>query len=81
MNYRAEFVDGVLLGFDLGSDIPFLSQPTWPDGTAWANKAEALGWFDVLVKSFTDLTAPIVGDGPGNHPQPRSVPEVTELPQ
>jgi hypothetical protein len=71
--YRAEFVDGVLLGFAGDDEIPFLSQPTWPDGTAWANKAQALNFFDVLVASFTDPTSPIVGDNPENHPKAREV--------
>lgn len=75
MAFRAEYKDGVLLGFDDNNDAPFLSQPTWPDGTPWANKAEALEFFDVLVTSFTDPTAPIVGDNPTNHPQPRLVVE------
>jgi hypothetical protein len=80
MNFRAEFTDGVLLGFD-GSDVPFLSQPTWPDGTAWASEAEALEFFDVLVTSFSDPSAPIVGDNPGNHPQERVVVEESESPE
>lgn len=73
MKYRAEFVDGVLLGFDGVNDAPFLSQPAWPDGTAWANEAEALDFFDVLVTSFTDPTAPVVGNNPAEHPVERPV--------
>ncbi len=75
MSYRAEFKNGVLLGFDGVNDVPFLSQPTWPDGTAWANEAQALEFFQVLVTSFTDPTAPIVGDNPDNHPQERLQPK------
>lgn len=75
MSFRAEFTDGVLLGFETESDVPFLSQPTWPDGTAWANEAEALEFFEVLTTSFTDPTAPIVGDNPTNHPKEREQPE------
>ena len=80
MIYTAKFEDGILLGFD-NNDAPFLSQPTWPDGTAWASEAEALEWFDVLVTSFSDPTAPIVGDNPGNHPQERVVVEESESPE
>jgi hypothetical protein len=75
MSYKAEFTDGVLLGFDGISDVPFLSQPSWPDGTPWANEAEALEFFQVLTTSYTDQTAPLVGDNPGNHPQARLEPE------
>jgi hypothetical protein len=81
MKFRAEFVDGVLLGFDGVNDAPFLSQPTWPDGTAWANEAEALEFFDVLVTSLTDESAPIVGNNPANHPQERLVIEESESPE
>jgi hypothetical protein len=78
MIYTAKFEDGILLGFD-NNDAPFLSQPTWPDGTAWASEAEALAWFDVLVTSFTDASAPIVGDNPTNHPKERVVTQSPEL--
>lgn len=81
MKFRAEFVDGVLLGFDGVNDEPFLSQPSWPDGTEWANEAEALEFFDVLVTSLSDESAPIVGDGPGNHPQERLQPEDSVTPE
>jgi hypothetical protein len=72
MSFRAEFRDGILLGFD-GNAAPFLSQPTWPDGTAWANEAEAKAWFEVLVASFTDPTAPLPGNNPSAHPVERPV--------
>jgi hypothetical protein len=75
MSYRAEFIDGVLLGFEAESDVAFLSQPSWPDGTPWHNEAEALEFFEVLTASFTDPTAPLVGDNPSNHPQARLEPE------
>jgi hypothetical protein len=75
MNYSAQFVDGVLLGFDGENEAPFLSQPCWPDGTPWANEAEALEFFEVLTTSFTDPTAPLVGDNSSNHPQARIEPE------
>ena len=71
MSFRAEVVDGVLLGFDGVNDAPFLSQPSWPDGTAWASEAEALEWFDVLVTSLTDEDAMLPGNNPANHPQER----------
>lgn len=72
MTYSAVFENGVLLGFD-GNTEPFLSQPTWPDGTAWVNETEALAWFNVLVTSFTDPTAPMAGNNPAEHPVERPV--------
>lgn len=71
MTFHAQFTDGVLLGFDGKNEQPFLNQPTWPDGTPWADEAQALEFFDVLVASFSDPNAPIVGDNPANHPQAR----------
>lgn len=71
MKFTAEFVDGVLLGFDGVNDEPFLSQPTWPGGDAWANEAEALEWFDVLITALTDEDALLPGDSRANHPQER----------
>ena len=70
MTFSAKFEDGVLLGFD-GNATPFLSQPSWPDGTAWASEAEALAWFDVLTTSFVDRTAPLAGNNPAEHPVAR----------
>ena len=81
MSFSAEFVDGVLIGFDGVNDVPFLSQPTWPDGTEWANEAQALEWFDVLVTSFTDQDSPLPGDNPSNHPQERLQPEDSVTPE
>jgi hypothetical protein len=81
MKFRAEFVDGVLLGFDGVNAEPFLSQPTWPGGDAWANAAQALEWFDVLVAALTDENALLPGDSAANHPQERLVIEESESPE
>lgn len=70
MTFSAKFENGILLGFD-GNDAPFLKQPTWPDGTSWANEAEAREWFRILTTSFTDLTAPLAGNNPTEHPVKR----------
>jgi hypothetical protein len=36
---------------------PFFYQPDWPDGTPWADRAEAQGWADAFIE---DLLAPAV---------------------
>ena len=71
---NAEFIDGVLIGFDGINPEPFIQQPTWPDGTAWKNATEALAWFDVLANALTDPTADLPGDNPKNHPVKRPAP-------
>lgn len=73
---RAEFINGVLIGYDGINPEPFLHQPAWPDGTAWKSESEALGWFNVLVLSLTDPTADLAGDNPQNHPVPRPKVEI-----
>jgi len=55
------------------NDAPFLSQPTWPSGDAWANEAEALEWFDVLVESMSEETAPLPGGNRDSHPVERLI--------
>jgi hypothetical protein len=75
MTFTAKIENGILYGYDAENDAPFLEQPAWPDGTPWANEAQALEFFDVLVVSFTDETAPLVGDNPSNHPKAREVVE------
>ena len=72
---NADFIDGVLIGYDGINPEPFLHQPAWPDGTAWKNEAQARAWFDVLVTSLTDPTADLAGDNPKNHPIKRPKPE------
>lgn len=33
------------------AEKPFCFQPTWPDGTEWANADEAKGWAELLIES------------------------------
>jgi hypothetical protein len=46
------------------SEIANIMQPHWPDGTPWANPAEATAWAEQHILSQTDPTA----DYPGNTP-------------
>jgi hypothetical protein len=37
-----------------GQEDPTIFQPTWPDGTPWANEAEATSWAEVYISSLED---------------------------
>ena len=41
-----------------------LEQPTWPDGTKWASKAEAEAWAKAWLAHRDDETKPMPGNGP-----------------
>lgn len=47
------------------SDVPFLYQPHWPDGTPWASKEEAEGWILAKIEELTNPDHTVV---PGNNP-------------
>lgn len=49
---------------------PFLYQPTWPDNSPWATRAEAEFWAEALVKMKEDFRNGRPGEGPDNafHP-------------
>lgn len=42
---------------------PSINQPTWPDGTAWAD-GEAEAWAEQYILSIEDETADLPGDSP-----------------
>lgn len=41
-----------------------LVQPHWPDGTPWADTAEATAWAVAKVAEYEDPTAPAAGNSP-----------------
>jgi hypothetical protein len=74
---RYEIIDGEVLIFDQGAEIPFLRQPFWPDGTAWgAGEAEA--WAEQVILAMTDPDADDAGDSPDAPTKPKYVPEEPE---
>jgi hypothetical protein len=52
---------------------PFLFQPNWPSGDAWADKAEAQAWVELYIEALSDLSAELV---PGVSPDKPVVPRV-----
>lgn len=61
--------DGVKI-FEHGQSIPFLLQPTWPDGQEWAD-GEATAWAEAKVAELTDATAELAGTNPQQPTRPR----------
>lgn len=76
---RFEIENGVVFIYDQDSDVPFLKQPTWPNGDAW-KKGEAEAWATQMILALTDPTADLAGPSRDHHPEPRPVeePPVTE---
>ena len=44
---------------------PVIIQPNWPNGTAWANSAEAESWAQLCIAAMEDPSAPDAPAGPG----------------
>ena len=58
-----------------GSDIPSLRQPTWPNGDAWTDAAEASAWAELYLASITDETAPFAPNARGEAGAPKPTDE------
>lgn len=54
--------DKLAITFDVNGAA--VVQPTWPDGTPFASKAEAESWADVFVGWLADDSAPQPGNTP-----------------
>ncbi len=65
--------------FREGQEAPVIFQPDWPNGTPWADKAEATSWAELYVRSFEDAE---VAELPGDSPEEptRARPEAPEVP-
>ena len=50
------FVDGTLFIDD--GETTFLEQPCWPDGTPWADEADARAWADQLIYDMDNPPPP-----------------------
>jgi len=72
---RYEIVDGEVLIYEGENEVPFLRQPTFPDGSPWgAGQAEA--WAEQAILAMTDPDADDAGDSPDAPTKPKYVPEV-----
>lgn len=58
---------------------PFFYQPTWPNNTEWASKAEAEGWVKAFINALENPESEfLAGDGPDAPLKPRKAPEATD---
>lgn len=69
MRYRYEIDDlNVVRIWDLENpnedNLPFMLQAKWPNGTPWANSAEAASWAEQAILSLVDETADLPGNSP-----------------
>jgi hypothetical protein len=71
---------GVLRLFDGVNAEPFVIQPNWPNGQAWAD-GEAEAWAEQLILALTDVDADDAGDSPDAPTKPKYVDEIIELKQ
>ena len=72
---RYEIVDGAVLIFEGDNETPFMFQPTWPDGSDWA-EGQAEAWAAQAILAMTDPDADDAGDSPDAPTKPKYVPEV-----
>lgn len=80
MSHRIELVEfegkpNTVEIFDGEAAAPFLRQPNWPNGAAWANAGEARDWAEMFIEALVDADAPYAPNGPGEERQPKPTPE------
>ena len=83
MSYRIEIKEGTVVEIFNDEDshgLPFLRQPTWPDGSSWANEEEAISWAQMLIESMDENSTHFAPNGPGLEREPKPTPEqIAEL--
>lgn len=57
------------------SDVASLYQPTWPNGDAWTDAAEASAWAELYIASLTDEEAPYAPNARGEAGAPKPTAE------
>jgi hypothetical protein len=66
MSNRIEILDNnTVENFNDQQEPPFLRQPHWPNGAAWASAEEARGWAEMFVEAMEVQDAPYAPNGPG----------------
>lgn len=58
-------------------DAPFLFQPDWPNGTPWADKAEAQAWVELYIESLLNPESELVA---GGSPEQPAIPRIPAEP-
>jgi hypothetical protein len=76
MTIRYEIdADNAVKVFYPDSDVASLYQPTWPNGDAWLDAAEASAWADLYIASITDEAAPYAPNARGEAGAPKPTAE------
>ncbi len=77
MTIRYELEEGTnaVKVFYPDSDVASLYQPTWPNGDAWADAAEASAWAELYIASVTDEAAPFAPNARGEEGAPKPTAE------
>ena len=65
LRYEIEEGTNAVRVFYPDSDVASLFQPTWPNGEAWADAAEAAAWAQLYTASINDETAPYAPNARG----------------
>jgi hypothetical protein len=78
MRYELDENNGINI-FEEGNEIPVIYQPHWPDGTPWADAAEARSWAEIKIAEITDPEAPLAGNSPSEPTFPRPTEEDMRL--
>jgi hypothetical protein len=61
----------VVTAFAENSEIPLLRAANWPNGDAWADKAEAIAWVELWIAEYTDESAPLAPTERGKTGRPK----------
>lgn len=75
LRYEIEEGTNAVRVFYNDSDVPSLFQPHYPDGSPWADAADATAWAELYVASVVDEAAPYAPNGPGQEGAPKPTPE------
>lgn len=76
MSIRIEILENNTVEiFNDAQEAPFIRQPQWPNGTAWASAEEARGWAEMYVESIEVPEAPFAPNEPGGERQAKPTPE------
>jgi hypothetical protein len=63
--------------FNDTQEAPFIRQPQWPNGQAWASADEARGWAEMYVEAMEVEDAPFAPSEPGG--ERRAKPTAEEI--
>jgi hypothetical protein len=78
MSIRIEILENNTVElFTEGQEPPFIRQPQWPNGAAWASADEARSWAEMYVEAMEVPEAPYAPTEPGG--ERRAKPTAEEI--